>query len=67
MIAILPLVSGKSLYVTMQYATKGLRKKFASQGLTTLIYAMAISIEIMFMSTVCEAVLRFKNKRSGIL
>ncbi len=62
-IAILPLVPGKSLYVTMQYATKGLWDKFASQGITTLIYAIAIATGIMFMTAICDAVLKFKGNK----
>ena len=65
-IAILPLVPGKSLYVTMQYATKANWGKFASQGITTLIYSIAIATGIMFVSAVYDAFLRFKNKKSGI-
>ena len=62
-IAILPLVPGKSLYVTMQYATKGLWDRFASQGITTLIYAIAIATGIMFMTAVCDAFLKFKSHK----
>ncbi len=61
-IAILPLVPGKSLYITMQYATEGLWEKFASQGITTLLYAIAISAGIMLMTAVFGMFMRLKSK-----
>ncbi|KIR02537.1 hypothetical protein P261_01352 [Lachnospiraceae bacterium TWA4] len=58
----IPLIPGKSLYVTMQYAVGQEWSKFISQGITTLLYAVAISAGIILV-TACWDSIRMQQKK----
>ncbi len=52
----IPLIPGKSLYITMRYAMEGAWHSFLTQGMATLVYACSISAGILLVMVLWQAV-----------
>lgn len=61
--SIIPLVPGKSLYVTMRYAVLSNWQTFLSQGVATLIYAASIAAGASLIAVVYALLRKYKRKK----
>lgn len=60
--ALIPLVPGKGMYETMRYAVAGDAQAALQTGLDTLIYAGALALGIIFVSTWVRFFLHYERK-----
>ncbi len=67
-VGVIPLIPGRSLYMTMNYAMQQSWDMFLNQGLTTLLYAFSLAAGMIFVTVFCRALRQhyFRKLISGL-